>query len=132
MKNGIILILLIFITPNIFGQTSDRTYLRHHHNYSTTYSYEIIEITINSDSTYIQKNWFVFNKKEWKTYKKNKPEFTNGKITRNAEFYTLTEYRNGNKTDFNWTVKISDKRLNFYYPNKNGNLIKSAKYKRIE
>lgn len=77
------------------------------------------------------------NKKEWKTYKKYKPEISDGKITRNnefyslTEFYTLTEYRNGNKTDFDWNVKISDKRLNFYYPNKNGKLRKSAKYKRI-
>jgi hypothetical protein len=71
------------------------------------------------------------NNKEWKTYKKYEPEISNGKITRNNEFYTLTEYRNGNKTDFDWTIKISDKRLNFYYPNKNGKLRKSAKYKRI-
>ena len=66
-----------------------------------------------------------------KTYKKYEPEISNGKITRNNEFYTLTEYRNGNKTDFNWTVKITNKRLNFYYPNKNEKLRKSAKYKRI-
>lgn len=122
---------MIVTLSNLFGQTSDPTYLRHDHNYSTTYSYEVTEITIHSDSTYTLKSWSVNNKKEWKTYKEYKPEVSNGKITRNGEFLTLTEYRNGNKTDFNWTVKICDKRLNFYYPNKSGRLRKSAKYKRI-
>jgi hypothetical protein len=131
LKNGILTLLLIFFLSNTFGQTTDRTYLRHDHNYSTTYSYEVTEITIHSDSTYTLKSWTVNNKKEWKTYKKYEPEISNGKITLNGEFYTLTEYRNGNKTDFDWIVKISDKRLNFYYPNKNEKLRKSAKYKRI-
>jgi hypothetical protein len=121
---------MIVTLSNVFGQTSDPTYLRHDHNYSTTYSYEITEITIHSDSTYTLKSWSVNNKKEWKTYTEYKPEVSNGKITRNERFYTLTEYRNGNKTDFNWTVKITDKRLIFYYPNRNGKLRKSAKYKR--
>lgn len=131
MKNGTITILLIFFLSNVFGQSSDRTYLRHDHNYSNIYSYEVTEITIHSDSTYTLKSWTMNNKNEWETYKKYQPEISNGKITRNNEFYTLTEYRNGNKTDFDWTVKITDKRLNFYYPNKKGKLRKSAKYKQI-
>jgi hypothetical protein len=72
------------------------------------------------------------NKKEWKTYKEYEPEISNGKIIRDGNFYKLTEYRNGNKTDFNWTVKIKERRLNFYYPNKNEKLKISARYKRIE
>ncbi len=115
----------------IFGQSSDRTYLGHYHNYGTAYSYGVTEIIIHSDSTYTWKSWSVNNKKEWKTYKKRKPEVSNGKITRNGKFYTLTQYRNGNKTDFNWTAKIHDKQLNFYYPKRNGKLKKSFKYKRI-
>jgi hypothetical protein len=132
LKKGILTLLLIFYLSNIFGQASDPTYLRHDHNYNTTYSYGITEITIHSDSTYTWKSWDVNNKKEWKTYKEYEPEVSKGKITRNGGFYTLTEYRNGNKTDYNWTVKICDKRLNFYYPNRNEKLRKSAKYKRIE
>ncbi|WP_250434702.1 hypothetical protein [Hanstruepera flava] len=122
---------MIVTLSNVFGQTSDPKYLRHDHNYSTTYFYEVTEITIHSDSTYTLKSWSINNKKECKSYKEYKPEVSNGKITRNGEFLTLTEYRNGNKTDFNWTVKVFEKRLNFYYPNKNGRLIKSAKFKRI-
>ena len=131
MKYTLLILILTFTSLNTFGQNSDRTYLRHDHNYSTIYSYGITEITIHSDSTFTWKSWNVNNKKEWKTYKKYEPEISNGKITRNGEYYILTEYRNGNKTDFNWTVKFNDKRLNFYYPNKNEKLKISAKYKRI-
>ncbi len=131
MKYTFLILIFTSITLNIFGQDSDRTYLRHGHNYSTTYSYGITEITIHSDSTFTWKSWSVYNKKDWKTYKEYMPEISNGKITRNGEYYILTEYRNGNKTDFNWTVKFNDKRLNFYYPIKNEKLRISAKYKRI-
>ncbi|WCO03527.1 hypothetical protein [Psychroserpens ponticola] len=132
MKKEILTLLLIFYFSSVFGQNSDRTYLKHNHNYSTTYSYEISEITIHSDSTFTWKSWKVNNKKKWKTYQKYKPEVSNGKITQNGEFYTLTEYRNGNKTNFNWTVKISNKRLSFYHPSRNGKIKKITKYKRIE
>ncbi|MDY8135460.1 hypothetical protein [Aquimarina sp. 2201CG5-10] len=132
MKNIILNLLFIVCLSNIFGQSSDHIYLAHDHNYGTTYSYGVTEITIHSDSTYTWKNWNVSNKKEWKTYKKYEPEVSKGKITQNGEFYILIEYRNGNKTDFNWNVKISNKQLNFYYPNRNGKLKKSSKYKRID
>jgi hypothetical protein len=131
LKNGIITLLLIFFLQNTFGQTDDRKYLRHYQSNSTTYFYGVTEIIIHSDSTYTWKSYEVNSKNEWKKYKKNKPEISVGKITQNGKFITLTEYRNGNKTDFNWTVKITNKRLNFYYPNKNEKLRKSAKYKRI-
>ena len=131
MKNGIITLLLIFFLQNTFGQSDDRKCLRHYQSNSATYFYGVTEIIIHSDSTYTWKSYEVNSKNEWKKYKKNKPEISVGKITQNGKFITLTEYRNGNKTDFNWTVKITNKRLNFYYPNKNEKLRKSAKYKRI-
>ena len=132
MKYILIILTHILISQNSFGQNSSRTYLNHGHNFSTAYSYDITEITINSDSTYIRKNWSVSSKKEWKKYKKYVPDIKGGKIKRNGEYYILNEYRNGIKTDFNWTVKFNDKRLNFYYPNKNEKLKISARYKRIE
>lgn len=117
---------------SVLGQTTELKYLRHDHNYSTTYSYDVTEITIHSDSTYTLRTWMLNNKKEWKSYNKYKPEINSGKITKNGEFYTLFELRNGNKTDFDWTVKITDRRLNFYYPDEKGKLRISAKYKRIK
>ena len=131
MKKGILALSLIFLLFNAFGQTTDRTYLRCGHNYSTTYSYAITEITIHSDSTFTWKSWDMNSKKEWKTYKKYKPEISIGQITQNGEFYNLTDYINGNKTDIYWTVKFNDRRLKIYYPSKNGKFKKSAKYKRI-
>jgi len=131
LKDTFLILILTITLLNTFGQNFDRTYLRHDHNYNTTYSYGITEITIHSDSTFTWKNWNVSTKREWKTYKEYEPEISKGKITQNGEYYILTEYKNGNKTDFNWTVKFNDKRLNFYYPNKNGKLRISAKYKRI-
>ena len=131
MKNGIITILLIFLFSNVFGQKNDRIYLAHGDNFGPTYSYDITEMIIHSDSTYTSKSYSVFNKKDWETYKTKTPEISNGKITRNGEFYILTQYRNGNKTDFFWTVKISDKKLVFYYANDNGKMKKTGTYKRI-
>jgi len=131
LKNEIITILLFFFFSNVFGQNIDRTYLAHGHNFGPAYSYDITEIIIHSDSTYTSKNYRVFNKKDWKTYKTRKPEISNGRITRNEEFYILTQYTNGHKTDFYWTVKISDKKIVYYYPNDKGKMRKTATYKRI-
>ena len=131
MKNGILTILLIFFFQNTFGQTSDQKYLRHYQGNSTTYFYGVTEITIHSDSTYTWKSYEVESKREWRKYKKNKPEISVGKINQNGKFYILNEYRNGNETDIVWNVKILERKLNFYYPNKIGKLKKSAKYKRI-
>ena len=121
----------IFFFSSSFGQSIERTYLRHGHNNSTTYAYGVTEITIHSNLTFTWKNWDVNNKKEWKTYKKYKPEISIGKITQNSEFYNLTDFINGNKTNIYWTVKFNDRRLNIYYLDKNKKHKKSAKYKRI-
>ena len=124
--------MLILNLSNTFGQNSDRTYLTHGHHYGSTYSYQVSQITIHSDSTFTWKVWIMNNKKEWKTYKEYEPEISNGRIIPNGKFCTLTEYRNGNKTDFSWTIKIMDRRLKFCYPSKNEKLKIGAKYKRIE
>ena len=132
MKNRILILLILFSLSDIYGQSSDKIYLSHNHNYSTTYSYAITQITIHSDATYTWKNWDVTSKKDWKSYKKYKPQIDAGKITKNGEFYTFTDYRNGEKTDIIWTMKIFDKRLLLYHLGKNGKYKKIAKYKRIE
>lgn len=104
----------------------------HDHNYSFTYSYGVTEITISSDSTFVWKTWDVENKKNWKKYKKYKPKISKGEITRKGDFYILTEYIDGEKTDFNWTVKILRRRLIFYQLNKKGKFKRLVKYKLIE
>jgi hypothetical protein len=131
LKTGTIFLFLLFLINNSFGQKNDRTYFSRNHNYSTTYSYDVTEITIHSDSTYSKRNWSMFGKKEWRKYKNYKPEIKNGKINCNGEFYILTEYRNGIETDYNWKVKITKKRLTYYYEIKNGKYKKGIKFKRI-
>ena len=130
MKYKFLILILTLTSLNTFGQNSDRTYIGHDHNYSSTYSYGVTEITIHLDSSYTWKSWNVSNKKQWKTYKEYEPKISKGKITWNGEYYIFTEYRNGNKTDFYWIAKLNDKRLKFYYPNENKKMRISAKYKR--
>ncbi len=117
---------------NVFGQTNEPIYLYHDHNYSTTYSYEVSEITIHSDSSYTLKRYLMKNRKTWKTYKDFEPEISSGKIRRNGKFYTLTEYGNGNKTDIEWNVKVTKSRLIFYFNKRKDKLKKSIKYKRVK
>ncbi|MCA0133938.1 hypothetical protein [Winogradskyella alexanderae] len=132
MKYFLLIFMLTLNLSKAFGQSSDRTYLWHGHHYGSTYSYQVSQITIHSDSTYTWKVWIMNIKKEWKTYKQYVPQISKGKITRNGKFYNLTEYRNGNKTDYDWKIKIMDRRLKFYYLNIKEKLKLGAKYKRIE
>ncbi len=128
----LIIVLIIIPLSNVFGQTLDKIYLHRNHNYGPTYSYSISEITIHSDSTFTWKTWNLRSKKEKKLYKEIVPKSFKGKITQNGKFYTITEYRNGKKSDIYWTIKVNNKRLLFlYYQDINGKLPNGARYKRI-
>ncbi len=131
MKYEILTFILVFCLAHASGQT-DRTFLAHDHNYGPTYSYQVSEITIHSDSTFTRKDWRTIRKREWKSYKSFEPEVSSGRIKYSGKFYVLTEYRNGNKTDYSWKVKLSDNRLFFYYLNSKEKLRRGAKYKRIK
>ncbi|QHI35865.1 hypothetical protein IMCC3317_12130 [Kordia antarctica] len=124
-------IIVLFLVTNCFGQNNVKKYLAHNHNYSTDYSYSIREIIIHPDSTYIFKNYSVSSKKEWKTYKQYKPEISSGTITKSSDYFVLTEYRSGHETDFSWTVKISDRKIVFFFPNRKGKMRTAIAYKRI-
>ncbi|RKM91859.1 hypothetical protein D7033_21745 [Aquimarina sp. AD10] len=115
---------------NIYGQENNKIYLNRAHNYSTTYSYQVGELILKSDSTFISKSYQT-SKKNWRNYKDVKPEIDSGRITRKGKFHILTEYRNGNKTNYTWTVKITDNSIVFFYPNRRGELRKTVRYKRI-
>jgi hypothetical protein len=114
-----------------FSQPKDKVYRAHDHNYSTDYSYSIREIIIHSDSTFTQKNYSVSRKKDWKTYKKYTPEISKGKITKKGDYYILTEYRNGHKTDFFYTTKIKERKLIFFFPNRREKMRRTYVYRRI-
>jgi hypothetical protein len=114
------------------SQNSDKVYLSRNHHYGPVYSYDVTEITIHSDSSYTRKNWIMVNKKEWRDYKKYIPDVSVGKINRKGDYYQLTEYRDAEKTDFKWIVKITEKRLIYFYYNYKNKLKKGYKFKRIK
>lgn len=58
--------LSILTLSSTFGQSSSRTYFAHGHNYGSTYTYGITEITIQADSTYTRQDWSFHNKKNGK------------------------------------------------------------------
>ena len=132
MREKLLIWSLITFSQFIFCQGNDKTYLTRNHNYGTTYSYGITEIIIHSDSTYTRRDWSMLNKKEWKDYEKYKPELSVGKIIFNGKNYVLNEYRNGNKTDFEWNIILTEKKLTFFYYKENGGIDKVSKYKRIK
>jgi hypothetical protein len=132
MKKKYLFWILILFCQIIISQNSDKVYLTRNHNFGTTYSYDVTEITIHSDSTYTRKNWSMINKKEWRDYKKYIPDMSVGKINRKGDYYQLIEYRGAVKTDFNWKVKITEKRLIYYYYNYRDKLKKGYKFKRIK
>ncbi len=134
MKIKIITILLL-TTIKSFTQSKSKTYLRHDHNYSMTYSYDVSELTINSDSTFTWKTWDVRNKKEWKKYKNHYPILIDvGKVYKKGDFHILREYINGEASDITWTVKITDRKLKIYssFDKKKGKRETVVKYKRIK
>ncbi len=132
MKKLITVLIITFPLLNVLGQTFDKTYLHKSHYYGSTYSYAISEITIHSDSTFTWKTWNLRSKKEKKSYKEIVPKSFKGKITQNGKFYTITEYRNGKRSDIYWTIKVNNKRLLFlYYQDINEKLPNGARYKRI-
>lgn len=131
MKTIISIILLLFFVVG-FAQNTDNTYLSHDHNYGSAYSYAVTEFIIHSDSTYTRKDYDLSSKKEWKDYKQYTPEISIGKIHTKGKFQILTEYHNGNKTDFFWAAKIKERKLIFFFPNRRGIMKRTAVYKRID
>ncbi|MGB1042030.1 MAG: hypothetical protein ACPGU6_01435 [Tenacibaculum sp.] len=132
MKEKLLIWSLIFFSQFIFCQKNNKTYLTRNHNYGTTYSYDVTEIIIHSDSSYTRRNWNMLNKKEWKNYKEYKPELSEGKISFNGKNYVLNEYRNGNKTDFSWNIMLTEKKLIYFYFKENGGIEKGIKFRRIK
>ena len=125
-------ILFIISSLNFFSQKTNKTYLAKGHNYSTIYSYDVTEIILYSDSTYIRKDYSLYNKKLWRKYREYQPEISKGKFYKKGKFYVLNRYINGQKTDLYWNVKITKNRLIYFVNEKNGKLFKGRKFKRIK
>ena len=132
MKNQLLILLLLFSFPYLMkGQSNNSTYLLKEASTCIKNYFNVVELTIHDDATFTRISFGCGEKKNWKNYKQWKTQIQNGRISGNGIYNILTEYRNGIKTEFSWTVKISDKRVFYYGPNKNNALKKTKKYKRI-
>lgn len=96
------------------------------------YSYSITEFIIHPNNTYTRKNYDVFAKREWKSYKKYTPKISKGKITKQGIYHIFTEYRSGIASDFSLTAKLKKRKLIFFYPNRRGKMRKTFVYRRID
>ncbi len=120
MKTQILLLLLLFSLPNLInGQSYNRTYLLKGPAADSANCFKVVELTIHDDGTFTRIAFGCGEKKNWKNYKNWKTQFINGRISGKGDFNILTQYRDSFKTDFSWTVKISDRRVFYYAPNKN-------------
>jgi hypothetical protein len=132
MRNQILILLFLFSFPYVInGQSYNRTYQLKGPQEDAANCFKVVELTIHDDGTFSRIAYGCGEKKNWKNYKNWKTQFINGKISGNGKYNILTQYKDSFKTDFSWTVKISDKRVFYYAPNKNNVLKKTAKYKRI-
>lgn len=133
MKNRILLLMILVGFSNLLkAQSVNRTYLMKGTPDNLAYCYQVVELTIHDDATFTSITFGCGDKKNWKNYKNWKSKIQNGRTTWNGKYYELTEYRDGFKTDFSWTVKITDKNVIYYELNKNDKLKKTAKYKRTK
>ncbi len=133
MRTRISIVLVIFCLPLLINaQSVNKAYLLKETTKGMISCFQAVELTIHYDNTFTSIAYGCGDKKAWKNYKKWKAEIHNGKISRNGDYYILTEYLHGKKTDVFWTAKITNNSVNFYLPNKKNKLKRSARYKRIE
>ena len=94
-------------------------YFSRGHNYSTVYSYYVTELILLTDSTFVENNYKVQSKKEWKNYKKYNPERREGLISRDDKFFRFTELVDGNKSEKIRYAKVTNQTISFYLKNDN-------------
>lgn len=107
--------MILFCTFHLAkAQKKEKVYYFRGHNYSTVYSYFVTELILYSDSTFVENDYKVSSKKEWKNFRKTEPLKREGQISKSDGRYLLTEVRDGNKSDIVNYVKIKNKKLVFY------------------
>ena len=129
MKKYFLLLLLAFSITNIFSQNEDPQYLFHDYLFSDLYVVDIIEI--HPDSTYTSKQWSFEDKKDWPSYKNIEPDVETGRIIKEGEYFSITKYKDGKEVTLVSKIKLNKRRLVFYYPDSNGELVAQGRYKRI-
>lgn len=120
---------LLFFTSLTFGQVESKTYLTEGRTFEILKKYSVNEITIFSDSTYLQKVYKLDNKEQRKNYRIFEYKLLNGKFKRKKDYYIFNEI--GADSIFQNHYKITDKKLTYYHLWKEKNLKKGAVFKRV-
>lgn len=130
MKNIIFHSFLLLTSSLTFGQVESKTYLTEGRTFEILKKYSVNEITIFSDSTYIQKVYKLDNKEQRKNYRDFEYNLLNGKFKKNADYYIFREI--GADSVFKNHFKITDKKLTYYYRWKEKNFKKGGVFKRVD
>ena len=134
-KMRILILFFIIQSSTTFGQEkSIKKYISHRKIESVTRCYSVNEITIYPDSTYTFRGCCT-SKKNWKDYTKIEMKIDSGRISKKGKYYILTEYKNGQKTDYPPRfIKINDRRILFYYKfsDRDNKLKRVNKFQRFE
>lgn len=122
---------LILISSFIYGQIESRTFLNEGKTFEILKKYSANEITIFSDSTYVQKFYKLENKKQIKNYDKfDYSHMTSGKVKKKGDFYVFSQI--GTDSVFDNYYKIKKEKLIYYYQKQNGKLKKGAVFTEIK
>ena len=120
----------IFFAFLIFNtQREEKVYFGRADNYSTVYSYSVTEFYVSSDSLLTIYNYRVPNKKEWRNYKKYGARKDAYIISKRGQYYYLVNPESGVENDSH-CLKITEKKLTYYYRAEDGSLIKGFTFKR--
>ncbi len=123
---------LLFLLTSSFlnAQHLEKTYFGRGHNYSTVYSYSVTEISILNDSLFTRLDYSLPNVKEWKNYKKYRPNKQVLRISKRGEFYVFVDSTNTNEILELYTIKITNNKLTYFFKDPKGNLSNGFAFRR--
>ena len=130
MKISVFISSLLLITNLTHGQVESRTFLSEGRTFDTLKKYYINEITIFSDSTYVQKFFKLENKRQRNNYSSFDYDLTNGKFKKRRDLYIFSQI--GRDSIFDNYFKIKKEKLTYYYQLENGKLKKGTVFKEVE
>lgn len=122
---------LFLVVSNIQKDKNDKLYFGRSHNYGSLYSYGVAEIYISSDSIMTRYDYTLPNKKEWKNYKNYPAHKEVNKISKREKFYCLINPQNGLENETHY-IRITNKKLTYYYKDSENNFIKGYTFIRKE
>ena len=106
-------VFLSFHSILALGQ-STKTYVGRDNLNGPSPCYGVTEIIINTDSTYLRKDYYCGERKSWREYREWNVENSTGKIKKWGRYYRMTEYRENEPTHLEFKLKITAKKMIFW------------------